>query len=233
MSKTRNNTSNALAANENFTGPVEKTNGFVTIAVTALTARNATLTINQYLTEGAPATVTSTFTMVGGSTYLLGQPVVLPFFNVVLTDSDGANHAYTRVNTVLNPNNVNDHNLQFVNTQTMHMTIQGSRGNVHNQTLAEGGFSNTFNCSTYGNNSVMCYEDRDKDSQDAIIVQASSSETGNDWVVIGALPVFVPGGANDDKRYSFSAIRLGAFKRLRINNAGTQKPNSVCSVYSS
>lgn len=240
MSKTRNNTNTALTALVNFTGPIERTNNMVTIAVTALTARNATLTIRQYATEGEAASLTSTFVMVGGSTYFCGQPVVLPFFNVTLANAAGEAHGFTTVNTVLYPNNVNDHKLQFVNTQTQHMLIQGSRGNVFRGTLPPGtvfdgtGATEPFNCSTFGNNSVLCYEDNDRASQDNIIVQASTTVEGDEeWVAIGALTVFVP-CIDPDNRYSFASIRLAAFKRVRIFNISVaEKLGCVCSIYSS
>jgi hypothetical protein len=244
MSKTRNNTSTALAANGNFTGPIERTNGMITIGVTVLTSRNARLTINQYETQNGAATISSNFDIVGSGTYMYGQPVVLPFFNVVIADSAEEAHAYTRVNTVLYPNNLNDHNLTFVNTQTLHITPQGSRGNVHNNILPAGnpsandnvgtGGSAAFNISTYGNNSVICYEDSAREAGDPIIVQGSTSTTGNDqWVTIGALTSFVS-GPDPGKRYSFAGIRLASYERLRIFNVSNAAKNgSVCSVYSS
>jgi hypothetical protein len=252
MSKTRNNTNIALGDDNNrrFTGPIEKTNGMVTIAVTAITALNATLTIRQYETIDGVAIITSVFIMVGNSTYFCGQPVVLPFFNVTLEGNDQNDHAFTTVNTVLNPNNLNDHKLQFVNTQTQHMLIQGSRGNFLNDAtltavtavdaenptdggvLEVNGINAEFNCSTYGNNSLICYEDTEQGSQAAIIIKATTTTTGdNDWVVVGALTVFV---GDLTMRYSFSSIRLAAFKRLRIfNTSNAETANVTCSIYSS
>ncbi len=231
MSKTRNNTNTALNAAEGFTGPREKTNSLATIAVTALASHKSQLTISQYETTGGPAKISQSFTMVGGTSYNFGQVIVLPFFNVTIINLSNVAQNFTLVNTVLKLNPSDNSKLQFVDTQTEHATIQGTRGNIlNNVTLAANGRSPDFDCSTYGNNCVISYQDDAEGFDTIITVEASETETGNNFSTIGAFTSFVSDTFN---RYSFAGIRLASFKRIRVVNKGTSKSLVVCSLFSS
>ncbi len=108
----------------------------------------------------------------------------------------------------------------------------GSRGNVVNN-VAMTRLSNSylFNCISYGNDSVISYEDTNFSNTGSIYVYASTSVISGTECLIGTLQP-LPNNEGT-KRYAFGTIKLGPFNYIYIrNNSNVTNTNVICTLYS-